>query len=103
MELNGNNNINPKETIHLFLKGCWFLMIASGEKKEEYRQIKPYWTKRLFGKPLKYVIFHNGYSGRFLIIRLNGITLGTGNPRWGAVPNEVYLILQLGELVIKHY
>lgn len=25
-------------------------MIASGEKKEEYREIKPYWIKRFFDK-----------------------------------------------------
>lgn len=29
--------------LHLTLKKKWFDMIASGEKKEEYREIKPYW------------------------------------------------------------
>lgn len=33
--------------LHLTLKKKWFDMIASGEKKEEYREIKPYWTNRL--------------------------------------------------------
>lgn len=28
------------------IKKKWFDMILSGEKKEEYRKIKPYWTKR---------------------------------------------------------
>ena len=28
------------------IKRKWFDMIKSGEKKEEYREIKPYWTKR---------------------------------------------------------
>lgn len=32
--------------LHLTLKKKWFDMIASGEKKEEYREIKPYWEKR---------------------------------------------------------
>lgn len=34
-------------TLHLTLKKKWFDMIASGEKKEEYREIKEYWIKRL--------------------------------------------------------
>lgn len=33
--------------LHLTLKKKWFDMIASGEKKEEYREIKPYWVDRL--------------------------------------------------------
>lgn len=35
------------KTLHLTLKKKWFEMIASGEKKEEYRDIKPYWLNRL--------------------------------------------------------
>ena len=34
-------------TLHLVLKRKWWDMIESGEKKEEYREIKPYWEKRL--------------------------------------------------------
>lgn len=36
------------KTLHLTLKKKWFDMIASGEKKEEYREIKPYWVNRMF-------------------------------------------------------
>lgn len=35
------------KTLTLSLKKKWFDMIASGEKTEEYREIKPYWEKRL--------------------------------------------------------
>jgi len=34
-------------TLNLTLKKKWFDMIASGEKKEEYREIKDYWAVRL--------------------------------------------------------
>ena len=34
-------------TLHLSLKEKWFRMIQSGEKREEYREITPYWMKRL--------------------------------------------------------
>lgn len=33
--------------IHLNLKSIWFDLILSGKKKEEYREIKPYYRKRL--------------------------------------------------------
>ena len=64
------------------IKKQWFDMIRSGEKKEEYREIKPYWASRigkaLLGFPFEFcskklierkmreekfdVIFRNGYS-----------------------------------------
>lgn len=37
------------KTLDLVLKHKWYDMIACGEKKEEYRAIKPYWIKRLMG------------------------------------------------------
>lgn len=36
-----------KNTLHLSLKKRWFDMIASGEKREEYRELSPFWIKRL--------------------------------------------------------
>ena len=42
-----NRNIQEKRTLHLSLKRKWYDMIASGEKTEEYREITPYWIKRL--------------------------------------------------------
>ena len=41
-----NNNI-----LHLVLKKQWYDLIGSGIKKEEYREIKPYWIKRLWCNP----------------------------------------------------
>ena len=35
------------KTLDLVLKKKWFDMIASGEKTEEYREIKPYWANRI--------------------------------------------------------
>lgn len=39
-------------TLHLTLKKQWWDIIESGEKLEEYREIKPYWSRRLcqYGK-----------------------------------------------------
>ncbi len=51
--------------LHLTLMRKWFIQILEGKKKIEYREIKPYWTKRLFenGIPVKYdyISFKNGY------------------------------------------
>ena len=41
------------KTLHLNLKKKWFDMIASGNKKEEYREVKDYWCQRL-------LLDHNG-------------------------------------------
>ena len=35
-------------TLYLPLKKIWYEMIECGYKTEEYREIKPYWIKRLF-------------------------------------------------------
>jgi hypothetical protein len=40
-----------KNVLHLTLKKKWFDMVLSGEKTEEYREIKPYWIDR-FLRPL---------------------------------------------------
>ena len=63
--------------LHLTLKREWFDLIASGKKKVEYREIKPYWETRFLEggkffainyktipKKFKYIIFKNGYSKR---------------------------------------
>lgn len=39
---------SDKKVLHLTLKKKWYDMIASGEKREEYRDIKPYWIKRIY-------------------------------------------------------
>lgn len=50
-----------KKVLILTVSKEWFDMIVAGEKKEEYREIKMYWLKRLFyqvkdkiKKPYKY-------------------------------------------------
>jgi hypothetical protein len=39
----------------------WFLDILEGTKTEEYREIKPYWAKRLL-KTYDRIEFRNGYA-----------------------------------------
>ena len=89
--------------LHLTLKKNWFDLILSGEKKEEYREIKPYWEKRLMGKTYDKVIFRNGYANNApqFTIKLKSITQGTGKSEWGAEEGKRYFVLSLGELTNK--
>jgi hypothetical protein len=86
-------------------------MIQSGEKKEEYRDIKPYWNKRLFPfnqeiglcqfKKYTHIHFTNGYSKNSpsFTIECNGIRIGRGNPELGAPTDTDVFILSLGKLI----
>lgn len=90
------------------IKKKWFDMIKSGEKKEEYREIKDYWTTRFFHH-LKstvsyefdivrsgYVIFKNGYSKNAPQIKCYVMCFkGYGQEQWGAEPNKEYYVLQI--------
>lgn len=83
------------------IKKKWFDMILSGEKKEEYREIKPYWTKRFnFEKNTLYlqrtVIFKNGYRKDSPQIKCYvKIKKGYGREELGAEKNKVYYVLEI--------
>ena len=95
--------------LHLTLKKQWFDMIASGEKKEEYREIKPHWKARLCcgfptllsEKDFDVVKFTNGYSKNAPCITLSweGMDVREGRPEWGAEPRKKYFVIKLGEIV----
>ncbi len=48
--------------LHLTLHRRYFDAIARGEKKIEYRMVKPFWEKRLAGQTYDEVHFRNGYD-----------------------------------------
>lgn len=47
--------MKEKKILYLSLKKEWYNLIDDGVKTEEYREIKPYWVKRLL--PLKNKVF----------------------------------------------
>jgi hypothetical protein len=108
--------------LHLTLKRKWFDMIESGEKPEEYREIKPYWIKRLCDKHdgciggdfmdqhncyaftfknFDMIVARNGYSktSRVLKRKLLWISIDVGLPAWGAEPGKNYFVIKLGERI----
>jgi hypothetical protein len=90
------------KVLHLTLKRDWFEMIACGEKPEEYREIKPYWTSRLQGKMYRAIQFRNGYrrDAATMLIELVGVWVGEGRPEWGAPTGKLVYILKLGLILV---
>lgn len=83
----------------------WFDMIASGIKKEEYREMKPHWHKRLLNKKYDAIQFVNGYGHHRprMLIELKEVLSGLGITEWGA-GREVTYILKLGNILkIENY
>ena len=91
------------KTLHLVLKAKWYDMIDRGEKKEEYREVKPYWEKRLIEDSCKsyvnydHVCFHRGYTSTAMTFAVKSIGIGRGNPEWGAPSDKSVFIIKLGE------
>ncbi|MBQ7851333.1 MAG: hypothetical protein IJ342_00405 [Muribaculaceae bacterium] len=75
-------------------------MIESGVKTEEYREIKPYWGKRLMFKGLTHVKFSYGYTKRTMMFEIERITIGKGKPEWGA-PTEFVFTIKLGKRIYE--
>lgn len=107
----------------LSIKKKWFGMILSGEKKEEYLEIKPYWdTKfetwlgipkgemnfffrdvlkdRKIPMPVLPILFRNGYSKESpSFIAKCTLSIGTGKEEWGAEKEKEYFILTVQEIL----
>ena len=113
------------KTLYLPLKKEWYEMIESGVKTEEYREIKPYWIKRLCNNwvngdtyvdclyhccmnciqtrlfesfQFEAVKFSYGYTKRTMTFECKDITIGKGKKEWGAPDNDVFII-KLGKRI----
>ena len=100
-----------KKVLHIILEKKWFEKIVSGEKKEEYREIKPYWASRLvnqkaesgevlfdeFGgycrvlgepeyKPFTHVLFYSGYAKDRQVLEKKIESISIGKPQKGMCP-----------------
>ncbi len=115
--------------LHLTLTKKWFDLILSGEKKEEYREIKDYWIQRLTHfdmsvfvadrssqmphllnpyfldkwKQFDTIRFTNGYAKNApsFDIECKGIRIDTGRKEWGAESGKQYFVISLGNVISK--
>jgi len=108
-----------KRILYLPLKSKYYLMIESGEKKEEYRELKDYWATRILKEyPIAWrfnmdmcielndfrpfegktfggwdiVQFSYGYTKRTMQFEVDKIEINTGNPEWGAEEGKKYFV-----------
>lgn len=86
------------------IKKKWFDMILSGEKKEEYREIKPYYDSRFskyniradYYKPIGIVLFRNGYSKNSPTLKCEvKCAIDIGKTKWGAEQGKFYYVLKI--------
>lgn len=87
------------KVLHLTLEAQHFYSIAAGIKKEEYREIKKYWIRRLFDfdgmyKEFDEIHFRNGYhsDSPFMRVECKGICVKP-------VKGKNYYTLKLGEVL----
>lgn len=106
--------------IILPIKKMWFDMVKSGEKLEEYREIKPYYTSRFLNelgfpkteqesvmellrqmeakKPFT-VLFRNGYSKSSPSFTAQCyLSIARGKEKWGGVPQTDYYVLRIASM-----
>ena len=94
-----------KKVLTLSVKKEWFDMISAGEKKEEYREIKLFWIRRLADstdgfvlrnfvgitqkfKPYTHVLFINGYGNDKPRIEKEIESIDIDRPRKGWCPDD---------------
>lgn len=96
-----------KKVLTLTVSKQWFDMIAEGKKNEEYREIKPYWIKRLttncevaydvaaetycgevLYRPYTHVLFINGYRKDSPRIEKEIESITIGKPKKGLCPDK---------------
>lgn len=84
------------------IKKIWMDLIISGEKKEEYRDLSPFYISRLGshqGEIIEIKLL-NGYSSKcpYIIIKCK-VTTGEGKKEWGATKGKYYIILKILEIL----
>lgn len=101
-----------EKKLHLTLIKKWYDLIESGEKKEEYREIKEYWINRLTTfnesenldyefKKFSSVIFKNGYQKNAPMMEFEILEITEGIPKleWSDNTHETYFIIKLGKRI----
>lgn len=106
------------------IKKKWYDMILSGQKKEEYREVTPYYTDRFRnlagispahsrqqvenyfrqwpnGGPRFDLILRNGYSYNSPAMLVSGrLRIGSGRPEWGAEAGKEYYIFSIEKIEV---
>lgn len=98
------------KNLTLNVKKKWFDMILSGEKKEEYREIKPLYQNKFYDysdNPEPTIIhfdtitFLNGMKKITpkIVIECKGITIGKAIPEWSDDWQGKVFVIKLGNII----
>lgn len=88
-----------KKVLLLTLRREFFDQIVTGKKREEYRELKPYWKTRIEGRTYDEIHFRNGYTSKvpFMRVKYHGWKFQRRNG------TKCYA-LQLGKILeLKYY
>ena len=104
------NAKGDNEMLTLPIKKEWFDMILTGDKKEEYREIKPYYTKRFqkigliddngieTNKKVD-IALRNGYSANDPTMNVSvSMRIGQGKKEWGAEEGIRYYCIEINRI-----
>ena len=92
------------------IKKKWFDMIKDGVKKEEYREITPYYITRFETIHLIHlfmptdetavILLRNGYkrTSPTLMVSVR-LFIREGKTEWGAEPNKTYYVLRIEKII----
>ena len=97
----GSPSGSAGRVLRLTLKRQGFDMIASGEKREEYRTPGKWILSRLQGKDYDVVEFKNGYGPNVttMLVEYRGWKMSSGLKEWGAAPCVQYATIKLGRVI----
>lgn len=98
-------------TVSLVLSFQWFDMIASGIKREEYREIKPRWDKQIWEKQPTVAVFYRGYEKadvrKEMKVEISKISKGFPNSEWSDtklfIPGQEVYVLSLGRILSANF
>ncbi len=101
--------------LRLTLKKKWYDLILLGEKKEEYREIKSFWSIRFSGyslphgldkimknkKQFSFVEFKNGYGkdAPIMFVEFKGLRIGEAKPEWSDNWQGEVFVISLGAVL----
>lgn len=105
------------EILRLPIKKKFFDLIAADVKKEEYRELKPHWGKRICShwckavkskceppfKKFDAVEFINGYNKNSprMLVKCLGVKKGRAVPEWSDNWVGEVFVIKLGEILIS--
>ena len=102
-----------KPALNLTIKRCWLVMIATGKKREEYRDWRNAQVSRFYSRCFRHgfpqhgvAVFRAGYrmDSPAVAVELTGMTLRGAarkalHPEWGEPRKPAHFVLSLGKVL----